>query len=231
MYINGYFEGTDRVNLFYRGWIPKNPRALMVLVHGAGEHSGRYSHIGEVCMQNQIVMVAPDLRGFGQSEGPRGHVNHFKEYLDDLETLIRLFHVQYKSLPLFILGHSFGGLIVIRYGQIYPQQAKGIILSSPALGLGFRVPFTFKKMLDFISWISPDLSIEPFKWTNILRKFRQLKPFFPEQPALEILKDPFSTNEYTPRWLTELLRNGIHALSKLQSFIFQPCVFMTKKTP
>jgi lysophospholipase len=231
MFITGHFWGGDGVNLFYRGWIPKKPRALLILIHGAGEHSGRYSNIGEVCMDHQIALIAPDLRGFGQSEGRRGHVNHFKDYLDDLETLIKLFHVQYESIPLFLLGHSFGGLIVIRYGQIYPHKAKGFILSSPALGLRFRVPFLFKKTLEFISWISPNLSIQPSKWAGILRKVRPLEPIFPEKPALEILKDPFSTFEYTPRWLTELLNNGIHALSEAPKFRFPILCLYDKQDP
>ncbi|WP_051302300.1 alpha/beta hydrolase [Salibacterium aidingense] len=218
MYIDGHFSGTDGVNLFYRGWVPQKPRALLILVHGAGEHSGRYSNIGEACMDHEIALVAPDLRGFGQSKGPRGHVNNFKDYLDDLDTIIELFHAQYEPVPLFLFGHSFGGLIVIRYGQIYPHKAEGFILSSPALGIRFHIPFLFKKMLDFISWMSPGLSIQPLKWTGMLRKVRQLKPYFPENPAL--VQDPFFTFEYTPRWLAELLHNGTHALSEASKFRF-----------
>ncbi len=229
MYIDGYFKGAEDVNLFYRGWIPQKPRALLILVHGAGEHSGRYSNIGEVCMDHQIALIAPDLRGFGQSGGARGHVNSFKDYLHDLETLIELFNNQYSSLPLFLFGHSFGGLIVIRYGQLYRHTAEGFILSSPALGIRFRMPFLFKRTLDLISWVSPKLSIKPYKWAGILRKVRQLKPYFPESNTL--LKDPFVTFEYTPRWLTELLRNGIHALAEASTFRFPILCIYDQKDP
>ncbi|MEX2104963.1 MAG: alpha/beta fold hydrolase, partial [Bacilli bacterium] len=134
-YISGYYTGTNGVNLYYHGWVPAEPRALMVLIHGAGEHSGRYSHIGEECLLHQIAFIAPDLRGFGQSGGSRGHINRFHEYLDDLQILITLLQSQYPAVPLFLSGHSLGGLIVIRYGQAYPCKVNGVILSSPALGL------------------------------------------------------------------------------------------------
>lgn len=219
MYISGHVSGYDGVNLFYRGWIPQEPRGFLILIHGAGEHSGRYSHIGEICMEHDLGVLAPDLRGFGKSGGPRGHVNKFTDYLDDLNQLIESFQAQYHSAPLFIFGHSLGGLIAIRYGQIYPHKAKGFILSSPALQIRFRLPLLLKKTVEFCSWISPNLSIQPFKWLGILKKIRWLDHYLPE-PDVEIFADPLFTFEYTPRWLTELTHNGMHALLDTAKFRF-----------
>src|SRR5690606_39465992 len=107
----GHVTANDGVKLFFRAWIPQEPKGFLILIHGAGEHSGRYAHIGETCMKENIGIIAPDLRGFGKSGGPRGHVNHFSDYIDDLEILINLFKKRYESAPLFIFGHSLGGLI------------------------------------------------------------------------------------------------------------------------
>lgn len=230
MDITGNFKGMDNVNLFYRGWIPQNPSALLILIHGAGEHSGRYSYIGEGCMNHQIALVAPDLRGFGQSEGPRGHVNQFKDYLDDLEILVHILSNRYHSIPIFLFGHSLGGLVVIRYGQTYPHRALGFILSSPALRLRFQMPAILKKTLEFVSRISPDLTIQPHKWMQLLKKIRQLQPYIAE-PGLDLLKDPFHTTEYTPRWLSELLQSGIHASMEAAKFHFPTLCLYDQQDP
>ncbi|WP_156288600.1 alpha/beta hydrolase [Oceanobacillus salinisoli] len=213
----GHFKSIDHLTLFYRAWFPANPRAVIILIHGAGEHSGRYEYIGECCMDHNITLVAPDLRGFGQSEGHRGHINRFSDYLDDLKVLINTVSKRYPSIPVFLFGHSLGGLVAIRYGQTYPQQVKGFILSSPALGLRFPIPSAIKRTLNFISRINPELTIQPFKWAEILRKARHLKPYLPE-PGSDIVKDPFHTTQYTPRWLTELIQNGIHATMEASKF-------------
>jgi alpha-beta hydrolase superfamily lysophospholipase len=186
--------------------MPPEIRALMILIHGAGEHSGVYSDIGEECMRRQIGLIAPDLRGFGQSDGARGHVNRFQEYLDDLETLVARLEKQFQAVPLFLLGHSLGGVIVIRYAQENFRQLKGVMLSSPALGIRFRLPYPLKKLIDLISWAAPNLPVEPFKWS-------WSAPALLANPSND-LRDPLLTTQYTPRWFSELLRNGAHALSQ-----------------
>lgn len=231
MITSGYFPGADGVRLFYRGWICERPKALVILIHGAGEHSGRYAHIGEICMQNGIALAAPDLRGFGRSEGPRGHVNSFREYLNDLEIFLQWWEKRFPSVPRFLMGHSFGGLIVIRHGQTFSRKVHGVILSSPALGLRFRLPFPVQNLLRLISWVTPGFSITPYKWSETLKKIDRFKPFFPEKFTVEILKDPLSTIEYTPRWLTELINNGIHALSEAARFRFPTLCFYDRKDP
>ncbi|MBO8163418.1 MAG: alpha/beta hydrolase [Brevibacillus sp.] len=203
---SGYFAGTRGTNLYYRGWMPPQIRALMILVHGAGEHSGVYSDIGEECLRRQIGLIAPDLRGFGQSDGARGHVDRFEEYLDDLETLAARLEQQYPAVPLFLLGHSLGGLIVIRYAQENLRQVKGVMLSSPALGIRFRLPYPLKKLINLISWAAPNLPVKPFKWSWLTSTLLA-------NPAND-LRDPLFTTQYTPRWFSELLRNGAHALSQ-----------------
>lgn len=208
--ISSYYIGAQGVHIYYRIWIPAEPRGLMVLLHGSGEHSGYYSHIGEESLRHQIGLITPDLRGFGKSEGHRGHINHFEEYLDDLEALIILLQDRYPGLPIFLLGHSLGGLIVIRYGQEYYGKAKGVILSSPVLGTGFSILYPLKKMAELLSWITPRLPIEPFKWSwsrSILLG-----------SSSESLHDPLFTIQYTPRWFAEMLQSGVRALSEVAKY-------------
>ncbi|WP_163538845.1 alpha/beta hydrolase [Gracilibacillus sp. YIM 98692] len=229
MYTNSHFLSDDEVKIFYRCWLPDNPKAFVLLIHGAGEHSGSYSHIGQLCMEQQIALVSPDLRGFGQSEGARGHVNQFTDYLNDINKLVQLLFSKYGKVPLFLFGHSLGGLIAIRYGQMHPQEVKGVILSSPAVGLRYQIPYVAKKMIAFVSKISPQLAIRPMKWKNVARKIRKLKPYLPKE--IDLKNDPFITSEYTPRWLTELLQNGMHAISEAPQFQCPVLCFYDQRDP
>jgi lysophospholipase len=110
-----YYTRSQKMKLYYRLWKPEHPQGLLLFVHGAGEHSGQYSHIGMECSHRHLAFIAPDLRGFGMSEGKRGYIRQFKDYLDDLDELVIQLQIQFSELPIFLFGHSFGGLVAIRY--------------------------------------------------------------------------------------------------------------------
>ncbi|MDX8044570.1 alpha/beta hydrolase [Gracilibacillus sp. S3-1-1] len=216
MYSSHFMKAPDGMELFYQTWSPSNPKAVIIIVHGAGEHSGRYVPLCKQCVAQNFAVVAPDLRGFGQSPGLRGHINTFQEYIDDLHTLIQLVSTRFSTLPIFLFGHSLGGLIVIRYSQVYKYDTKGVILSAPALALRVNVPYIGRKMLELSSKLIPTFSINPIKWQRILGRMEQLTPYIPKQQTLQY--DPYMTAEITPKWLAELLKNGMNALSDVGSF-------------
>jgi lysophospholipase len=168
-------------------------------------------------LAHHIALIAPDLRGFGQSEGPRGHILRFEEYLDDLEILVARLQKQYPGTPLFLFGHSLGGLICIRYDQTNPGMIDGALLSSPALGLRILIPYPLKKLTEFIAWITPGLAFAPLKWVNTLRNVSWLKPIM-QNTTPDMLFDPLCPNVYTSRWLSELLLNGAKAISEAAKF-------------
>lgn len=206
---------VQEINLFYRSWIPVNPIGLVLLIHGAGEHSGFYTHIGKECVNRKIGFMAPDLRGFGKSGGQRGHVDRFKEYLDDLDDLVTQLQIRYQGLPLFLCGHSLGGLIAIRFAQQLESKPAGVILSSPALGT--RLPTTIRKCFDLVSLLTPALPLELIKWNESLKKWKWLQSRLPGWTS-DLLDDPTATIQYTPRWFAELSRNGTKALSEANRF-------------
>ncbi|WP_019120390.1 alpha/beta fold hydrolase [Brevibacillus massiliensis] len=220
---SSYYIGAQGFHIYYRSWMPAELRALIVLLHGSGEHSGYYSHIGEKSLRYRVGLIIPDLRGFGKSEGHRGHINRFEEYLVDLEALIILLQSRYPGVPIFLLGHSLGGLIAIRYSQEYNGKAKGVILSSPVLGMRFPLPYPLKKMTDLLSWIAPSLPIEPFKW-SWLRSILL-------GSSSESLHDPLFTIQYTPRWFAEMLQNGVRALSETAKYSLPTLVLYGGQDP
>lgn len=226
---SNFFKAKDGIKLFYQIWTPSEPKAVIIIIHGAGEHSGRYRPVCEQCMKQNIAVVAPDLRGFGQSEGLRGHINTFQEYVDDLHALIEWVSVRFAFLPIFLFGHSLGGLIVIRYSQIYDYETKGVILSAPALALRLNIPSIGKRVLEISSRFLPTLSINSRKWQPIVRRVRQLAPYLPKEKTLHY--DPHMTTEITPKWLTELLQNGINALTEAALFRYPVLCVYDEKDP
>lgn len=137
------FQATDGTELLYRWWRPEGEvRAVVVVAHGLGEHSGRYEHVGQRLADGGCAVYALDHRGHGQSQGRRGHVDRFQAYLDDLDVFFEVIEGQESpELPRFLLGHSLGGLIALAYALREPRRLAGVITSSAALQLAVDVPW------------------------------------------------------------------------------------------
>lgn len=115
------------------------PRAALVLVHGFGDHSGRYAHVARWLAERGIAVYALDQRGHGRSPGPRGHVARFAQYLSDVVALRKLVSAEAPG-PQLLLGHSFGGLVVLRFLETVPGALAGAIVTSPFVAVAMPVP-------------------------------------------------------------------------------------------
>lgn len=123
----------DGLSQLQRTWRPVgDARSAIVIVHGVGEHSGRYDHVGRYLAGLGHDVLAFDNRGHGQSGGRRGHVDSFDEFLDDVEDLV--IERRQLGLPVVLLGHSLGGLICANYLVRGRPKPDLLVLSSPALG-------------------------------------------------------------------------------------------------
>jgi alpha-beta hydrolase superfamily lysophospholipase len=127
------FESVTGEDAFYRIWRAAQPTAVLVLVHGLGEHSGRYDHVGRYLAERGIGVYALDHQGHGRSGGKRGWVSDFSVFLDDLATFHEGVRLEHGELPLFMLGHSMGGLILVAYLLDRPLRPDFVVLSSPAI--------------------------------------------------------------------------------------------------
>jgi alpha-beta hydrolase superfamily lysophospholipase len=128
----GTLMARDDTRLFYREWLVSHPRAILCLVHGLGEHTGRYSHVAMRLNALGISVRAHDLRGHGRSDGKRGALGKSSDLLDDLALVLGDFAQQQGATP-FLLGHSLGGLIAARFATGKLAPLRGLVLSSPAL--------------------------------------------------------------------------------------------------
>jgi alpha-beta hydrolase superfamily lysophospholipase len=129
----GTFTGADGGQRAWRAWLAATPRAALLVVHGLGEHSGRYHDFAARAAAAGISTFALDLAGHGRSGGRRGHVASFDLHLRDVHTLRAIALAATGTLPLFVLGQSMGGLLTLRYLQEHGAGVRGGVLCSPWL--------------------------------------------------------------------------------------------------
>jgi len=140
-HLTGTFTNKDGLDIFYQGWLVKEPRAAVLVVHGLGEHSGRYGHLLDAMAADGVSFFALDHQGHGKSGGKRGHVNDFADYAADIKQYIdQVIRREADGLPLICLGHSMGGLIAALFALTHQQDLAALILSSPAFIPGVKVP-------------------------------------------------------------------------------------------
>src|SRR5919201_2588640 len=106
----GILEGVGGLQISWRAWLPEDePRAVVLLSHGASEHGGRYAWVGERLADAGYALYAPDHRGHGRSEGPRALVDRVDNAVADLHSAMELACASHPGAPAFLLGHSMGG--------------------------------------------------------------------------------------------------------------------------
>ena len=116
-----------------RRWPTDEPARLVVLVHGYGEHIGRYEHVAAALAARGALVVGPDHVGHGRSAGEPAVVEDFEAVVDDLRAVVQDAR---GDLPVVMVGHSMGGLIATRYAQRHRDDLAGLVLTGPAVGLG-----------------------------------------------------------------------------------------------
>jgi len=143
-YIEDSIAASDNLRLYVRRHEADRPRAEIVLVHGFGEHSGRYAALTEHLIEAGYTVTAYDHRGHGQSEGLRGHVESFSEYEDDLDRIAGWVRSRAEDRVLLLIGHSMGGLVTLRYSARTESRnvraLAGAVISAPLIGVATPVP-------------------------------------------------------------------------------------------
>ncbi len=136
----GSLPSFDRLELFWQSWEVSSAKAVFAVVHGLGEHSGRYRRFGEAMAARGFSTFAVDLRGMGQSPGRRGHVNAWRDWVEDASRFNRMVVAESDGAEVIPVGHSFGGVVVLEAvleGVLTPRR---FVLSSPALVARVKVP-------------------------------------------------------------------------------------------
>lgn len=215
-----FVDAEDDETLFYQTWAPVDgtpSRGVVALLHGYGEHSSRYDHVAAGLVRAGYGVGAIDVRGHGRSTGKRGYVRRFEDYLGDFDILLDQMRDRWPDQPLFVLGHSNGGLIALHHALSPPADVVGYIVTSPFLGFAVEVSAAKRAVGQAVSRMWPSLSmpndLDPRALSHDDRVVRQYE------------RDPLVLNVATGRWYTETLA-AQRELRERAGAIDAPCLVL-----
>lgn len=201
---------ADGLHLAGRAWQPEAKAiAVICLVHGLGEHSGRYAALAEFFIARGCAVVAFDQRGFGRSPGPRGFTPAYETMLDDIALLLQKAAEIYPKQTLFLYGHSMGGNLVINFALSRRPSIAGVIASAPWLELAFQPPKIKMALARAMDKIRPSLSqpsgLDP---AHLSRDPEVVRAY---------LADPLVHDRITPRLFLGCYQAGLWAMQNAAS--------------
>lgn len=183
-----FFAGVGGLRIFVRSWRPaQKARGVVAIVHGFNSHSGHYSWVAEQFVANGLAVYALDLRGRGRSDGERYYVEKFSDYIGDVAGLVALAKAREPGLPVFLLGHSAGGVISCVFALEHQDQLAGFICESFAYQI--PAPDFALAVLKGISHLAPHAHVLKLKSEHFSRDPKVVEM---------LLRDPLIDNEVQP---------------------------------
>jgi alpha-beta hydrolase superfamily lysophospholipase len=155
------WKARDGLDIFAQSWEPTilQPKAVVCLVHGLGEHTSRYDHVAEAFGRQGFVLFGADLRGHGRSGGARGHISSIEDFMQDIDELLGQARVRYPGLPIILYGHSLGGIQVLYYGLTHKPDVKGVIATSSGLHTALEKQHVKVMMAKILGSLMPNTDI------------------------------------------------------------------------
>jgi alpha-beta hydrolase superfamily lysophospholipase len=193
----GFFPARDNLRLFWESHFPDVVRAHVGVVHGYGDHSGRYRPVIRHLVGQGFAVHAFDYRGHGQSDGRRGYCDHFSQYVEDLAAFHERLLPQVGKAPFFLFGHSTGALIALAWMKAAHPRVSGLVLSSPFFRLGFEPPRLKVFMGRLVGRVIP--------WMRLASEFGPEDLSRDEEAQRATEGDPLYNRIVTPRFFTEVL--------------------------
>jgi|HubBroStandDraft_6_1064221.scaffolds.fasta_scaffold23749_2 acylglycerol lipase len=215
-YIEELISAPDGTKLYARRREVIPSRAEIVIVHGFGEHSGRYSALSEHLACRGFTVTAYDHRGHGQSDGLPGHIQRFSDYEDDLDCVISAVRAR-SDRNIFLIGHSMGGLVALRYLGRAGRKISAAVISAPLLGFAIRVP-AHKAIIGRVSArLSPRFRMNNGIDPMVLCRDKDI--------CLAYAQDPLVNHLVSARWFSEAMR-GMDEARELAAKISNPVLVM-----
>ncbi|MBF5045569.1 lysophospholipase [Aggregicoccus sp. 17bor-14] len=213
----GFFNAKDNLRLFWVLDVPEAPRAHVALVHGYGDHSGRYRPAIEALVADGFAVHSFDYRGHGRADGRRGHAERWQDFVDDLEVFWARVRRSAGAQKTFLLGHSHGGLMALQWLSRDVQGLSGLVLSAPYLQLALSPPALKVAAARVVGTVLPWLPIKSgLKAADLTRD---------EAIQAATLSDPLYLDIATPGWFTQSSRAQVQTLAsgpsvKVPLFLF-----------
>ena len=197
---SGNFTAQDGTSIYWKGWVPdKAPKAVVHVIHGYAEHIDRYGNVVGELLPAGYAVFGTDHRGHGKSEGKRGHVKSFQEFIDDEKQFWHnIIQTKFPGIPYFVLGHSMGSLIAMNYVEQDADGVKGLVLSGTGSLPGTDIPKILLTITKILSKILPAVHVKsPLPPEFISRDMDVVKAY---------IDDPLVYNVITPRLAYEMNR-------------------------
>jgi len=202
---------SDGTSVFAQCWRPASqPKAAVVLVHGLGEHSGRYAHVAQRFTASGYALSAMDLRGHGRTGGVRGHFPSFDTAMADINQLLDETQKLFPGASLFLYGHSLGGALVLYYGYTQKRSLHGIIATAPGLAPGTAIPPAKILAGKVLNNLAPKMTMDNGLDFDSLSHDPEVKNVY--------LSDPLVHKKISARLGMELLNAGIWIRSQHGNF-------------
>ena len=207
----GWFEARPGLSLYERGWAGAQAASPLVIVHGGGEHSGRYAETAACLAQAGYAVCAFDLPGHGRSPGVRGHIERFEEYLECVGAFVGLVAGRHAPRRPVLLGHSLGGLIATAFAAARREPLSCLVLSSPLWGLSVPVPWWKRAAGRLLSPVWPSLTLaRPHQKGLVLSHDLQVEAAYHNDPlvhyraSVRLYTEILETFAQLPRLLPEI---------------------------
>ncbi|MGH3599799.1 MAG: lysophospholipase, partial [Pseudonocardiaceae bacterium] len=210
-HVEGHREIAPERSAYWQAWLPtEQARAVVVVVHGFAEHSARYAHIGTRLAGAGFATYAADHRGHGRTDGRRANIERMELVVDDLRSFVRFAVEHHPGLPVFMVGHSLGGLIALQYATGPDTPLDGLVLSGPLVQVTVRSA-VLKRVAGVLSAVLPDLGVASLDAEAISRDPEVVRAYR-EDPLVHHGKVPARTGAEM-LVTTQLLRARLPRLS------------------
>ena len=173
----GMAPGSQGLKLHWKAWNASEPRSSLLIIHGLGEHAGRYADFARFLAGTGITVFSFDLRGHGRSEGVRGFVPKFDDYVETLGLFHQQVNRDFGSVPKILMGHSMGGLISTLYLLDHQSEFAACILSGPAIKTDLEPPFLQLMIIRILSLFAPKMGALQLDATGVCRDEETVKRY------------------------------------------------------
>ena len=215
--IEGYFLEHNQ-SIYYQCWLPESPpRAILLIIHGLNEHSGRYQHLAEYFTGAGFGVYGFDLIGHGKSDGTRSFVRNFATFTNPILTILDLITEQHPDLPIYLTGHSLGGLIGAKFLIDHQDKISGAILSGSLVSVPEYVSDLTIKIGTIISKIIPKFRLIGIDKSGLSRD---------PQVVANYINDPLVYNGKSTARISSVINDGISYVEEKGSTISSPILIL-----
>jgi alpha-beta hydrolase superfamily lysophospholipase len=191
--IDWKWNTKDGLEMYSKAWVPSDEaKGVACCLHGVGDHIGRYQPLAEALTAESYVLAGFDQRGFGKSEGRRGHVLSLDEYFDDIETFLAEIGQRFPDKPLFIIGLSMGAILALAYTPVRQPAVIGVVSFCPGLETALKEQPLKVMLSKLLGTILPTITLESGVDPDTLSRDPQV--------AVDFINDPLVHFKITTGW-------------------------------